>query len=161
VGWRGAEGVRITGVYGPGKGTVAAGIASLLGQQGEPYALPGLGYLGRAGSDHPAGFGLLQTLTAVAVNHRQAGIGLFVLACFADDAGEAQRVREAVGVPLKTARLAVPMAGIGQHLTSDVTSGRRENVDEAAASVRAREGAGLKDVVIKNDRPIRGRRPGN
>ena len=46
------------------------------------------------------------------------------------DAGEAQRVREAAGVPLKAARLAVPMAGIGQRLTSDVTSGRREDLDE-------------------------------
>lgn len=112
------------------------------------------------GSDRPAGFGLLQNLTAVAVNHRQAGIELFVLACFAGDAGEAQRVREAVGVPLKTARLAVPLADIGQRLTSDVTSGRPEDPDEAAAPVTAREGAGLEDVVIKNDRPIRGRRPG-
>jgi hypothetical protein len=61
---------------------------------------------------------------ALAVTCRQAGIGLFVLACFAGHAGEAQRVREAAGVPLKAARLAVPPAGIGQRLTSDVTSGR-------------------------------------
>jgi hypothetical protein len=157
---RGAEGVQITGVYGPGKGTIAAGIASLLAQQGGPYALPGLGNLGWAGSGRPAGSGLLQNLTAVAVTRRQAGIGPFVLACFAGDAGEAQRVREAAGVPLKAARLAVPPAGVGQRLTSDVTSGRREDPDEAAAPVGAREGAGLEDVVIKDDRPIRGRHPG-
>ena len=102
----------------------------------------------------------LADLTAAAVTCRQAGIGLFVLACFAGHAGEAQRVREAAGVPLKAARLAVPPAGIGQRLTSDVTSGRPEDLDEAAASVAAREGASLEDVVIKDDRPIRGRRPG-
>ena len=83
-----------------------------------------------------------------------------MLACFAGHAGEAQRVREAAGVPLKAARLAVPPAGIGQRLTSDVTSGRREGLGEAAASAAAREGASLDDVVIRNDRPIRGRRPG-
>ena len=97
---RGAEGVLITGVYGPGRSTVAAGIAGLPGQQGGPYALPGPGHLGWAdsgGSDRPAGSGLLQDLTAVAVTCRQAGIGLFVLACFAGHAGEAQRVREAAG----------------------------------------------------------------
>jgi hypothetical protein len=110
---RGAEGVLITGVYGSGRSTVATGIACLLEQQGGPYALPGPGYLGWAGSgggDRPAGSGLLQDLTAVAVTRRQAGIGRFVLACFAGDAGEAQRVREAAGVPLKAARLAVPPA---------------------------------------------------
>ena len=124
-------------------------------------ARPGLPGLARSGgSDRPAGSGLLQDLTAVAVTCRQAGIGLFVLACFAGHAGEAQRVREAAGVPLKAARLAVPPAGIGQRLTSDVTSGRPEGRDEAAASVAAREGASLDDVVIRNDRPIRGRRPG-
>ena len=35
-----------TGVYGPGRSTAAAGITSLPGQQGGPYALPGPGYLG-------------------------------------------------------------------------------------------------------------------
>ena len=157
---RGAEGVRITGVYGSGKRTAAADIGYLLEQQGEPYALPGLGYPGRAGSDRPARSGLPQDLTTVAVTHRQAGIGLFVLACFVRDAGEAQRVREAAAVPLKAARLAVPLAGIGQRLTSDGTSGRPEDLDEAAASVTAREGAGPEHVVIKDDRPVRGRRPG-
>lgn len=160
MGRREAEDVRITGVYGSGKSTVAADIAYLLEQQGERYALLDLDYPGRAGSDRPAGSGLPQDLAAVAVNHRQAGIGLFVLACFVRDAGEAQRVREAAGVPLKAARLAVPLPAIGQRLTSDVTSGRTEDLDEAAASVTAREGAGLEHVVIKDDRPIRGRRPG-
>jgi hypothetical protein len=98
---RGAEGVLITGIYGPGRSTVAAGIACLLEQQGGPYALPGPGYLGwagrRGGSDRPAGSGQLQDLTLWAVTCRQAGIGLFVLACFAGHAGEAQRVREAAG----------------------------------------------------------------
>ena len=46
----GAVGVLITGVYGPGKSPVAAEIAYLLGQQGWPCALPGLDYLGWAGT---------------------------------------------------------------------------------------------------------------
>jgi signal recognition particle GTPase len=45
-GRRGAEGLLIAGVYGPGKSTVAAGIAYLLEQQGKPYALLDLDYLG-------------------------------------------------------------------------------------------------------------------
>jgi adenylylsulfate kinase-like enzyme len=47
---RRGEGVLLTGVYGSGKSSVAAEIAYLLEQQGEPYALldPGLPELGRA-----------------------------------------------------------------------------------------------------------------
>jgi adenylylsulfate kinase-like enzyme len=44
----GAEGVLITGVYESGKSSVAAEIAYLLEQRGEPYALLDLDYLGRA-----------------------------------------------------------------------------------------------------------------
>ena len=57
-------------------------------------------------------------------------------------------------MPLKAARLAVPLAGIGQRLTSDVTSGRRDDLRAAAASIAAGEGTGVEDVVISNDRPI-------
>jgi len=45
--------------------------------------------------------------------------------------GELQGVREALGVPLRVARLAVPLADIEQRLASDVTSGRREDLREA------------------------------
>jgi hypothetical protein len=77
------------------------------------------------------------------VNHRQAGIGLFVLACFARDARRGAACAGGNRGAAENARLAVPLAGIGQRLTSDVTSGRREDLDEAAASFTAREGADL------------------
>ena len=44
-----AEGVLLTGVYGSGKSSVAEEIAYLLEQQGKPYALLDLDYLGWAG----------------------------------------------------------------------------------------------------------------
>jgi adenylylsulfate kinase-like enzyme len=47
---RGAEGVLLTGVYGSGKSSAAEGIAYLLEQRGEPYALLDLDYLGWAGT---------------------------------------------------------------------------------------------------------------
>jgi adenylylsulfate kinase-like enzyme len=46
---RRAEGVLLTGVYGSGKSSVAEEIAYLLEQQGEPYALLDLDYLGWSG----------------------------------------------------------------------------------------------------------------
>ena len=47
----GAEGILITGVYGSGKSSVAAEIAYLLEQRGDPYALLDLDYLGWADAD--------------------------------------------------------------------------------------------------------------
>ncbi len=63
-------GVLITGVYGSGKSSVAAEIAYLLEQRGEPYALLDLDYLrwaGTGGSDRLGEFRLmLRNLAAVA-----------------------------------------------------------------------------------------------
>lgn len=158
MGERGAEGVVITGVYGSGKSSVAAEIAYVLEQQGEAYALLDLDYLGWAstgGGDHVTELRLmLRNLADVASNYRQAGIRLFVLAYFVRDAGLLQGVREAVGLPLRAALLTVPLAEIERRLASDVTSGRREDLQEAARQIAASEGAGVADVVISNDRSV-------
>jgi energy-coupling factor transporter ATP-binding protein EcfA2 len=153
-----AEGVLLTGVYGSGKSSVAKEIAYLLEQRGEPYALLDLDYLSWAGdgtSDRASEFGLmLENLAAVAANYRRAGIRLFVLAYFVRSAGEVQGVREALGLPLRVARLTVRLPEIERRLAGDVTSGRRDDLRAAAASIAAAEGAGVEDVVIGNDRPI-------
>jgi hypothetical protein len=153
-----AEGVLLTGVYGSGKSSVAGEIAYLLEQRGEPYALLDLDYLSWAGdgtSDRASEFGLmLENLAAVAANYRRAGIRLFVLAYFVRSAGEVQGVREALGLPLRVARLTVRLPEIERRLAGDVTSGRRDDLRAAAASIAAAEGAGVEDVVIGNDRPI-------
>jgi len=41
-----------------------------------------------------------------------------------------------------------------RRLASDVTSGRRDDLREAAFSIAASEGAGIEDALISNDRPI-------
>jgi adenylylsulfate kinase len=155
---RRAEGLLLTGVYGSGKSSVAEEIAYLLEQRGEPYALLDLDYLSWAGTgagDRAAEFGLmLQNLAAVAANYRRAGIRLFVLAYFVRSPAEVQRVRDALGLPLRVARLTVPLPVIEQRLASDVTSGRRDDLREAAASIAAAAGAGVEDVAISNDRPL-------
>lgn len=153
-----AEGVLLTGVYGSGKSSVCEEIAYLLEQRGEPYALLDLDYLSWAGtgtSDRASAFGLmLQNLAAVAANYQRAGIRLFVLAYFVRSSGEVQAVRKAIGLPLRVARLTVQLPDIEQRLANDVTSGRHDDVREAAASIASGEGAGVEDVVIRNDRPI-------
>jgi hypothetical protein len=155
---RRAEGVLLTGVYGSGKSSVAEEIAYELEQRGEPYALLDLDYLGWAG-DGTGGrvseFGLmLENLAAVAANYRRAGIRLFVLAYFVRDIGEVRDVRNALGLPLRVARLTVPLPAIEQRLAGRVTSGRRDDLREAAASIAAAEGTGVEDVVIGNDGPV-------
>jgi adenylylsulfate kinase-like enzyme len=42
-----------------------------------------------------------------------------------------------------------------QRLASDVTTGRRDDLREAASSTAAAEGVGVEDVAVSNDRPIR------
>jgi hypothetical protein len=154
----GGDGVLLTGVYGSGKSSVAAEIAYLLEQRGEPYALLDLDYLSWAGTgseDRAEEFGLmLANLAAVAGNYRRAGIRRFVLAYFVRDPAEVHGVREALGVRLRVVRLIVPLADIERRLAGDVTSGRRDDLREAAASIAADEGAGVEDVVVGNDRPV-------
>jgi hypothetical protein len=128
-----AEGVLLTGVYGSGKSSVAEEIAYLLEQRGERYALLDLDYLSWAGTgadDRVAEFELmLQNLGAVAANYQRAGIRLF-------------------------ARLTVPLPVIERRLAGDVSSGRRDDLREAASSIAASAGDGVEDVAISNDRPL-------
>jgi hypothetical protein len=133
-------------------------IAYLLEQRAEPYALLDLDYLswgGTGADDRAAEFGLmLQNLSAVAANYRRAGIRLFVLAYFVRSPDEVRSVRDAVGLPLRVVRLEVPLPDIERRLAGDVTSGRRDDLREAAASIAAAEGAGMEDVAISTDRPV-------
>jgi hypothetical protein len=91
---------------------------------------------------------------AGASNYRRARIRLFVLAYFVRSPAEVQAVRDALGVPLRVVRLTVPLPVIEQRLASDITSGRRDDLQEAASSIAAAEGAGVEDLAISNLRPL-------
>ena len=133
---------------------MAAEITYLLEQRNQPYALLDLDYLGWVG-DHATGYRMmLRNLAAVAPNYLDAGIGVFVVAYFVRDLDALRSVREALGVPLRVVRLSVSWPAIEQRLASDVTSGRRDDLRDAAASVAEGEGVGVEDIVISNDRPV-------
>ena len=153
-----AEGVLLTGVYGSGKSSVEEEIAYLLEQRGTRYALLDLDFLGWAntGADDRAASlrMMLENLTAVMANYRRAGIRLFVLAYFVRSADELQALRDALGLPLRVARLVVALPDIEQRLATDVTSGRADDLRVAAASIATAQGIGIEDVVIRNDRPV-------
>ena len=153
-----AEGVLITGVYGSGKSSVAVEIAYLLQQRRRAHALLDLDFIGWAWDDFSDDADehelTLINLAAVVANYRAAGIGLFVLAYFIADHGVLRRVRDAAGMPLRVVRLTVPLPEIRRRLAADVTSGRQDDLLEAAAQIAASEGVGLEDLVVANDRPI-------
>ena len=153
-----SEAVLITGVYGSGKSTVAVEIAYLLEQRHQPYALLDLDFLGwgvNYSDDDSAGPALmLRNLAAVVSNYREAGISVFVLAHFVRDQDALRGIREAVGVPLRVVRLAVPLPDIEKRLAADVTAERQENLREAGRQIAAGEGVGIEDVMVANDRPI-------
>jgi hypothetical protein len=50
--------------------------------------------------------------------------------------------------------LTVPVSAIEHRLASDVTSGRRDDLREAAEQVATAEATGFEDITISNDRPI-------
>ena len=79
---------------------------------------------------------------------------MFVLAYFVRSRSEVADVQKVLGLPLCIARLTVPLPVIERRLAGDVTSGRRDDLREAAASIAAAEGAGVEDVTITNDRPV-------
>ena len=87
---------------------------------------------------------MLQNLAGVTANYRRAGIRLFVLAYFARSPSEVQDLREALGLPLRVVRLTVPLAGIERRLAGEVTTGRRDDLREAASSIAAAEEAALR-----------------
>jgi len=153
-----SEAVLITGVYGSGKSTVAVEIAYLLEQRHQPYALLDLDFLGwgvNYSDDDSAGPALmLRNLAAVVSNYREAGISVFVLAHFVRDQDALRGIREAVGVPLRVVRLAVPLPDIEKRLAADVTAERQENLREAGRQIAAGEGVGIEDVMVANDRPV-------
>ncbi len=148
------EGVLITGVYGSGKSSLAAEIGYELEQRGELYALLDLDFLGWVG-DHDTGRAtMLRNLAAIAPNYQGLGVGRYVLAYFVPDRGTLDRIRETLAVPLRVVRLSVPIAEIERRLSADVTSGRMDDLRDAAESIASSAGAGVEDLLIENAGPV-------
>jgi hypothetical protein len=150
------QGVLIAGVYGSGKSSVAAEIGYELEQRGELCALLDLDFLGWVG-DHDTGRAtMLRNLAAVAPNYRDLGVGRYVLAYFVPDRSTLEAIKGALAVPLRVVRLSVPITEIERRLSADVTSGRQDDLRDAAASIAASAGAGVEDLLIENTGPVHG-----
>jgi chloramphenicol 3-O-phosphotransferase len=150
--------VLLTGVYGAGKSSVAAEVAFELQERGEHFALLDLDFLGWAATGRtgrPSEFRLmLANMRAVVANYAAAGVDWYVLAYFIRDGGELAELRTALGVPLRVVRLELPLAEIERRLAADVTTERQGDLREAAASIAIAAGAGIEDLLLRNDRPV-------
>jgi hypothetical protein len=154
-----AEAVLITGVYGSGKSSVAAEIADVLEKRGDSYAYLDLDFLtwGYPGSyDEGAGHRmLLKNLVPVVSNYLAAGVRFFILAGFLGSRSELGTLRAELHMPLRVARLTVPLDEIEKRLRSDVTTGRQDDLRQAAAQIARSEEAGIEELVVPNDGPVR------
>jgi hypothetical protein len=97
---------------------------------------------------------MLANMRAVVANYAAAGVDWDVLAYFIRDGGELAELRTALGVPLRVVRLELPLAEIERRLAADVTTERQGDLREAAASIAIAAGAGIEDLLLRNDRPV-------
>lgn len=58
-------------------------------------------------------------------------------------------------MPLRAVRLGVPLSDIQNRRRCNVTTGRRDDLREAARWIETSRGTGIEDVTVSNDRPIR------
>jgi hypothetical protein len=151
--------VLITGVYGSGKSSVAEEMAAALEERNASYALLDLDFLawfdtGEEGgpTEHRM---MLTNLAAVVDNYLAIGVRFFILAKAVRDAAELDDLKVGLPMPLKVVRLTVPLEEIEGRLSHDVTTGRRDDLREAAAWVAASTGVGIEDVAVPNDRQVR------
>jgi hypothetical protein len=151
--------VLITGVYGSGKSSVAQEITVLLAKRNAPYALLDLDFLGwfdTRGEGGPTEHSvMLKNLAALVGNYLAVGVEFFVFAGAIRDRAELDNLKAELRMAMRVVRLTVPLREIEKRLRSEVTTGRREDLREAAAWVAGSVGVGMEDATVSNDRPIR------
>jgi hypothetical protein len=97
----------------------------------------------------------LANLTAVLGNYLSASVRFFILACAIRNSSEMQSLKANLPMPLTVVHLTVPVPEIEKRLRSDVTRARQDDLRKAAEWIAASQGAGIEDLTIANDRPIR------
>lgn len=153
------EAVLITGVCGSGKSSVAVEIADIIEGPGLPYGLLDIDFLGWYGTptsnSHTDSSVRLRNLSAVVTNYADVGVRYFLLAGLVSSRSDLDAIRELLPVPMRVVPLTLPLDEITRRLSSDPTSGRRDDLAEAARQLANDEGAGLEELTVANDRPIR------
>jgi hypothetical protein len=133
--------------------------ADILEDRGASYAaldLDWLAWFHTGTEDESAEHDMMLTnLSAVMSNYLAAGVRFFVLALALRDQSDIDYLKAKLPMPVAIVRLTVPLEEIDRRLRSDVTTGRQDDLREAAAWIAASRGAGIEDVTVANDRSIR------
>jgi hypothetical protein len=154
----------VTGAMGVGKTSLIEELAELLEDRGLSYAAIDLDWIGwfaapsrtdDEGPGHLVTAVLLRNLDAVVKNYLEAGVESFLLARSIRERDEVDQVRAVMGMPVTVARLTLPFPEIERRLGAAVTSGRADDLAQAARWLAGSHGEGFEDFVMANDRPIR------
>ena len=156
----GAEAVLITGAFGSGKTSVVEEIADILEGRGVRYGALDLDWLiwfdpgpdGDAVAEHV----MLHNVDAVVGNYFETGVRRFALAGAFGSAEEVEALRSTIAMPVTVVRLTVPIEAIERRLATAVTAGRGDDLRVARRWVAESTGEGIEDLLVENDRPIRG-----
>ena len=153
-----AEGVLVTGAYGTGKTTAVEEMAGLLETADVPYAAFDLDWLAWANvDDHgPVSHRLmLANVRDVVRNAREAGMTRYLFAGAIDDPTRIADLNEAADMSIRVVRLTAPIEVIARRLAASPTAGRQEDLEIARAALVAGTDAGIGDLVVDADRPVR------
>ena len=138
---------------------MAQEITVLLAKRNAPYALLDLDFLGwfdTRGEGGPTEHSvMLKNLAALVGNYLAVGVEFFVFAGAIRDRAELDNLKAELRMAMRVVRLTVPLREIEKRLRSEVTTGRREDLREAAVWVAGSVGVGIEEVTVSNDRPIR------
>jgi hypothetical protein len=148
------DGVLICGVYGTGKSSLAAEIATLLERRGAAFGaidLDWLTWFEVPDMDEQAARDVfLANLADVVGNYRSIGVRHLVLAGAVRDRGEVEALGHAVGFTLRVVRLDVPLETITRRLSAEPTTGRRDDLAVAERWLAESTGVGVEDMAMPN-----------
>jgi hypothetical protein len=160
--------VLLVGVYGTGKTSVCEEIAHLLDSAGVAYGAVDLDWLGwysvpgRTSESHehewldPVALANLETIVR---NYLAAGVDHVILSGSVWSRPELTALRAALALPFRVVQLTLPFDEIQKRLSTAVTAGRAEDLQEAARQTELVQTSPLDavvpDVLVANDRPIR------
>jgi len=153
------QAVLLTGVYGSGKTSVVAEMATVFEERGMAYAamdLDWLGWFDVGWDDDEAHHGvMIANLEAVVRNYLDAGARFLMFALSIEHRWELDAIRSAIPCPLSVARIVAEIETIELRCAADPTTGRVVDLHLARTWLDQDLGIGFDDFAVTNDRPIR------
>jgi hypothetical protein len=149
----------VTGVYGSGKTSVVEELAAIVEERTFAYAALDLDWLWWFDADLNDGDArrnvLMANLAALVDNYQNVGVNRFLMAWAIKDAGDLDALQRAVAMPVRVARLTVPVESIRQRLAASPVAERRRDASIAERWIARGVGSEIGDIEVANTGPIR------